>query len=395
MAAVTLKKGREDSLFRRHPWIFSGAVARVDGNPRSGQTVAVQAADGRILGYGAYSPHSQIMVRLWSFDAGEEVTEKWMYRRLECVIRHRISCLQNAGDDAGRLVFAESDGFPGFILDRYGEFLVCQFLSAGAESWKDNLVQFLTRMVPGAGIYERSDAKSRAKEGLPLRCGVLSGPPPPDFIRIKSGGDHFLVNVKQGHKTGFYLDQRDNRLRARHYMQAARVLDCFTYSGGFCIAALKGGADHVTAIDSSEAALELTSRNLALNQVDLSKVELLKNDVFAALRGYRDSNRRFDAVVLDPPKFAASRRDVERALRGYKDINLLACKILAPGGVLVTFSCSQHISPELLQKAVAFAALDAGRNVQILEWLQQASDHPTALNFPEANYLKGLICRVW
>ncbi len=392
---ITLKKGREDSLTRRHPWIFSGAIANVDGELQSGQTVAIRTSDGRICGHGAYSPHSQIALRIWTFSAQEEVSADWMRERLERVIHHRIKQQEKNANDCGRIVYAEADGLPGLIVDRYGDFLVCQFLSAGAEYWKGTFVSILEKAIPCSGIYERSDAKSRGKEGLPVRSGVLAGESPPDLIQVRTGEDHFLVDIRQGHKTGFYLDQRDNRLRVRPYMKAAQVLDCFTYSGGFAISALKGGAERVTCMDSSEAALDLTRRNISLNDIDLSRAELVRNDVFTALRGYRDSGRNFDVVVLDPPKFASSRRDVDRACRGYKDINMLACRLLAPGGILVTFSCSQHISLELFQKAVAFGALDAKRDVQILEWLHQASDHPMALNFPEGNYLKGLICKVW
>jgi 23S rRNA (cytosine1962-C5)-methyltransferase len=253
----------------------------------------------------------------------------------------------------------------------------------------------LNELIPCTGIYERSDISSRDKEGLPQRNGVLYGKPPPDLVEINNGRFSFLIDMKRGHKTGFYLDQRDNRRRLGKYVRGTDVLDCFAYTGGFTIAALKGGATHVTCIEDSAQALDLIRRNVALNNLDLSQAELERGDVFQILRRYRDARRKFDLVILDPPKFAASRADIRRAGSGYKDINLLACKLLKPAGILATFSCSQHISLDLFQKTVAYAALDADRDVQILEWLHQSRDHPITLNFPEGNYLKGLICRVW
>lgn len=395
MATITLKKDREDSLIRRHPWIFSGAIAKIDEKLQNGETVAIKASDGKPYGFGAYSSHSQIALRVWTFTSDEEVSEAFLRERIVRAVRYRSEQQTKYGNTCGRMIYAESDGLPGLIVDRYGDFIVSQFLSAGAEYWKDTFISLLKELIPCAGIYERSDTKSREKEGLPIQRGVLWGKAPPDLIEVSVCGDRFFVDIINGHKTGFYLDQKENRLRVREYMAGAQVLDCFTYTGGFAVSALKAGADHVTCIDSSATGLELTRRNMAVNQLDLSKTEFVKDDVFSALRYYRDSGRRFDIIVLDPPKFASSRREVERACRGYKDINLLACKLLSSGGVLITFSCSQHINSDLFQKAVAFAALDAGRDVQILEWLHQASDHPTALNFPEGNYLKGLICKVW
>jgi len=395
MASVILKRGREDSLVRRHPWVFSGAIARIDGSPTSGETVEVLTSDGVVCGRGAYSPRSEITVRIWTFDPDEQVDETFFRARLARAIGARQPPQNEWGMAARRLVYAESDGLPGLIVDRYADYVVCQFLAAGAEYWKTTIVALLQDLAPNKGLYERSDVAVRDKEGLPKRSGVLAGEAPPDLLEIQEGPHRFLVDVKAGHKTGFYLDQRDNRPRAAEYMREAEVLDGFAYTGGFSVAALSAGAAHATVLDSSAGALALARRNLDLNGIDPSRSHTEEADAFTLLRQYRDRNRRFDAIVLDPPKFAGSGRSVERACRGYKDINLLACKLLRSGGVLVTFSCSQHVSADLFQKTIAYAALDAGREVQIIHWLRQASDHPTALHFPEAEYLKGLICRVW
>ncbi|MGH2521640.1 MAG: class I SAM-dependent rRNA methyltransferase [Anaerolineales bacterium] len=403
MSSITLKLGREKSLLRRHPWVFSGAVAKVEGDPQPGETVVVCASDGAPLALGAYSPHSQIAVRIWSFDPAESVTPAFFRERLRLALDSRHPSLvmiwprsrpnHHSSLTAYRLVNAESDGLPGVIVDRYAEFLVCQFLTAGAEYWKREIVTLLADLLPFAGIYERSDVDVRAKEGLAPTTGVLAGSPPPDLVEIEEYACRFAVDVRRGHKTGFYLDQRENRALVAEFSEGREVLNCFAYSGGFGVWALKGGAAHVTNLDSSSAALELAQRNVELNGLNPAQVEHVVGDAFQVLRQYRDARRQFDLVILDPPKFAESRSQVERAARGYKDINLLAFKLLRPGGLLFTFSCSGLIEPELFQSVVAGAALDAGREAQIIQRLAQAPDHPVALNFPEGAYLKGLVCR--
>jgi 23S rRNA (cytosine1962-C5)-methyltransferase len=295
---------------------------------------------------------------------------------------------------AYRLVHAESDGLPGVILDRYGEFLVCQFLSAGAEYWKHTLVEQIAELIQAKGVYERSDVNVRQKENLSPAAGVLAGEQPPETVEIREGALRFLVDLRHGHKTGFYLDQRENRAALADYVQDKEVLNCFAYTGGFGISALKNGARKVVNIESSESAIDLARRNADLNALDAAKIEYVQDNVFGVLRGYRKTGRQFDLIILDPPKFADSRSALKRASRGYKDINLLAMQLLKPGGILFTFSCSGILSPELFQKIVADAALDANKNAQILEYLSQAPDHPIALNFPEGEYLKGLICKV-
>ena len=394
MPSVILKPRHEKALLRRHPWVFSGAIAKVDGLPQPGETVDILASDGAWCGRGAYSPRSQIRVRVWTFDPTDSISAGFFHARLRRAIQSRHPYLEGHGLRGCRLVNAESDGLPGLIVDCYGEFIVCQFLSAGAEYWKHTIVAQLEELLPNAGIYERSDADVRKKEGLPKCTGVLSGQEPPDLIEIQEGPYRFLVDVKHGHKTGFYLDQRDNRALMAEYAGGAEVLNCFAYTGGFAIAALKAGATSVTNIESSAPSLMLARHNVQLNGLDATNMQNIDADVFTHMRKCRDSGRQFDVVILDPPKFAESRSQVERASRGYKDLNLLAFKLLRPGGILFTFSCSGLVNQDLFQKIVAGAALDARRNAQIIRWLSQAPDHPSALNFPEGIYLKGLVCRV-
>jgi 23S rRNA (cytosine1962-C5)-methyltransferase len=394
MATAILKAGRERSLLRRHPWVFSGAIARLEEAPASGETVELHAADGRVLGRGAYSPRSQIAVRVWTFDPDEEVGSDLLRTRLARAIAARAALPTTWRSSAARLVNAESDGLPGLVVDRYDRFLVCQLLSAGPERLRAELVALLGELVPCDGIYERSDVEVRAKEGREPRAGLLVGEAPPELLEIEEGPCRYLVDLRAGHKTGFYLDQRESRARLAAYAPGREVLNAFAYTGSFGIVALAHGATRVTNVERSAAALELGRRNLALNGLAPNSVEEIEGDVFKQLRRFRDARREFDLVTLDPPKFAESRAQLERAARGYKDINLLAFKLLRPGGLLLTFSCSGLVVPELFQKIVADAALDAGREATILERLGLPADHPTALAFPEGSYLKGLVCRV-
>jgi 23S rRNA (cytosine1962-C5)-methyltransferase len=394
MGVIRLKKGREKSVMRRHPWIFSGAIATVEGTPQPGTTVDVVSFNDRWLARGAYSPRSQMRVRVWSFESQEHVTPQFFHQRLQQAINARQQMVDVYRVTAYRLVHAESDGLPGVVIDRYGDFLVCQFLTTGADCWKAVIVEQLRRLIAVEGIYERSDVDVRQKEGLPLTAGVLWGEEPPPLLEVKEGDVRFWVDAQHGHKTGFYLDQRENRAMLAEYVHQAEVLNCFAYTGGFGVVALKCGATHVTHIDSSADALEIAQKNAQLNNLDLARMTCIQDDVFHVLRRYRDKQRQFDCIVLDPPKFVESRKHLERACRGYKDINLLALQLLKPGGILFTFSCSGLMSSDLFQKVVADAALDARRDVQILRRLSQAADHPVSLNFPEGSYLKGLVCQV-
>jgi len=389
---VILKRGREKSLLRRHPWVFSGAVGRVKGSPEPGQTADVVASDGRFLGRGAYCPSSQIRVRIWAFDQ-QQITREFFARKLAAAIGRRQAQLAVA-EGACRLVHGESDGLPGLVIDRYGQYLVAQFLTAGTERWKQDIVAILAELVPCRGIFERSDAAVRAKEGLAPVKGVLWGREPPRRLIIEQAGIKILVDVHNGHKTGFYLDQAENRPLVAGYCRGKTVLNCFSYTGGFSLAALAAGAAHVTSIDSSKAVLDTAGRNLELNGFDPSRADFVNGNVFDVLRKYRDQGRRFDMVILDPPKFVESYNHLKKASRAYKDINLQAMRIISPEGMLATFSCSGLIEPALFQKIVFDASLDAGRQACIIRRFSQAEDHPVALNFPEGAYLKGLLCIV-
>jgi 23S rRNA (cytosine1962-C5)-methyltransferase len=399
MADLILKPGREKSLLRRHPWIFSGAIHHLEGEPASGETVDLLSFNGDFLARAAYSPRSQIRVRVWTFDPGELVNADYFRKRIRAAIAMRNSIIPSPlvplpqGEGVGvRVIYAESDGLPGLIVDRYGDVLVLQSLTAGSEFWKETIASVLLEETGLQTIYERSDADVRELEGLQPVVGILRGKDLQSPILITEHDLKFKVNLTGGHKTGFYLDQRRNRLRAREWSQGRDVLDCFCYTGGFTVNALAGGARSVVAVDSSAEALSLGRENLSLNGQQAESVEWCEGDVFQLLRRFRDEGRSFDMVILDPPKFAPTAAQAEKASRGYKDINLLAFKLLRPGGILVTFSCSGGIDAALFQKIVASAAQDAGVDAQIVEHLSQAPDHPVALNFPEGAYLKGLVC---
>ncbi len=391
MSTLILKPGREKSLLRRHPWIFSGAVDKVTGNPQPGETVEVRDAQGNWLGRAAYSPVSQIRARVWTFDPEETVDADFFRRKIQSALNRRNAAGLKQASDAIRLVHAESDGLPGLVVDRYGEILVLQLLTAGCEFWRETLADLLLEQTGATAIYERSDADVRALEGLSARTGLLRGSSIEPRITIIEYGLKFLVNIETGHKTGFYLDQRANRKRVGELAQGRDVLNCFCYTGGFSIYAAAGGAQSVLSVDTSSEALALGQENAQLNGMQTNNLDWLEADVFTALRKFRDQNRSWDLILLDPPKFAPTAAQAEKAARGYKDINRLAFKLLRPGGILVTFSCSGGIDAALFQKIVASAALDAGVEAQIVEYLTQGPDHPVSLHFPEGAYLKGLV----
>ena len=391
MPKLILKAGREKSLKRRHPWVFSGAVGKIEGDPKPGDTIEVRSADGEVLAIAAYSPHSQIRARAGSF-GDDEIDASFFTRRIEDAANARVALGVDVASNGMRLVHAEADGLPGVIADRYGETVVVQLLSTGADRWRDAIADALCGLPGVERVWERSDADARELEGLKPQSGLLRGKPLPRAPVIEEHGIRFKVEVDAGHKTGFYLDQRDNRLLLRKLAAGKNVLDCFCYTGGFTLNALKGGAASVTAIDSSGLALDAARANAALNS--LGDAQWLEADVFQTLRKLRDQGRRFDLIVLDPPKLAPTAAHAERASRAYKDINLFAFKLLEPGGHLMTYSCSGGVSPDLFQKIVAGAALDAKVDARVELWLHAAPDHPVALNFPESEYLTGLLCRV-
>jgi 23S rRNA (cytosine1962-C5)-methyltransferase len=392
MNEIILQAGKERSLFRRHPWIFEGSIAHIEGRIRPGDTVTIVADDGRRLARAAWSPKSQIRARVWTFDEGEAVDRDFFVRRVRSALSLR-SGLRLADDtDALRLIHGESDGLPGLIADRYGDVVVLQCLSAGVEHFLDVIVDVLAQETGCGALYERSDADVRKLEGLPERSGLLWGTLPSATLDIREYGHVFGVRVDTGHKTGFYLDQRANRHLVGRLCAQKDVLNCFCYTGGFSIHAAAAGARAIVSVDTSREALALARDNAARNGFDDGLFEWVEADVFALLRRFRNEGRRFDAVILDPPKFAPTPATAEKAARGYKDINLLAMGLLRQGGILATFSCSGGIDAELFSKIVAGAALDAGADMRTVARLSQGPDHPVSVHFPEGAYLKGLIC---
>lgn len=395
MATVTLHRGKEKPVLQRHPWVFSGAIASVQGYVGRGDAVDIAAADGEWLARGTWSSGSQIRVRLFTWDRDEAIDEALLSRQLARAIEARtLLAQQNAGSDSARLVFAESDGLPGLIVDRYADFLVVQFLTQGMAARADLIVALLAKLAQPRGIYERCDADMREKEGLTTSEGGRWGELPPEQLVIHQHSLSFYTSLQGGQKTGFFLDQAHNRRQVATYCVDKELLDCFCYTGGFTLAAAQAQPLSITAVDSSAAAIDTLRANLELNQV-ATPVATDVADVFQKLRQYRHEQRLFDLVILDPPKFAHAGGQIERATRGYKDINLIAMQLLRPGGVLATFSCSGLVSADLFQKVVFGAAIDARRDVQIIERLTQSPDHPVLLTFPEGEYLKGLVCRVW
>ncbi|WP_322814585.1 class I SAM-dependent rRNA methyltransferase [Chloroflexus sp.] len=400
MTTVIILPGRERPIVQRHPWVFSGAIAEVRGNPAPGDVVDVCAKDGSWLARGFWSSTSQLRVRLASWDATQSLDETWLRETIARAVAGREYWLQNPAI-ACRLVFSESDGLPGLIVDRYGCYLVIQLLTQAMAVRADQVIAALVDLLAPRGIYERSDAEVRAKEGLPPAVGLRWGETPPRLpVTLITALDQpvtkrrMFADLQTGQKTGIYLDQAINHLRVGAYCADTDTLDCFSYAGGFALAAALAGARQLTLVDASAEALGLAADNLRLNNLS-TPTTFVEGDVFQVLRRYRSDQRQFDVVILDPPKFVHQQAHLQRATRGYKDINLQALHLIRRGGILATFSCSGLVSADLFQKIIFGAAVDAGRDVQILERLTQAPDHPVLLSFPEAEYLKGLICRVW
>ena len=390
---VVLRAKKEKPVLNRHPWVFSGAIERVAGSPAAGDIVTVTDRSGQALAKGYINPKSQIVVRLLTWELDEPIDKAFWRRRLaEAVAGRELLGLDSEATTAYRLVNAESDGLPGLIVDRYGDYLVVQFLTLGVDCRRDDILDALEELVLPAGIYERDDVGVRAKEGLREQVGLLRGAAPPDQFEVRECGRRFLVDMKTGQKTGFYLDQRENRERVARFAGGRHVLNCFSYTGGFSIYAAAAGALSITNVDVSAEALALGDANMRLNGLQ-TPVENRAANVFEDLRKFRDEGRQFDLIILDPPKFATSKAQVQSATRGYKDINLLGMHLLRQNGLLATFSCSGLMDRDLFQKVLFGASVDAGRPVQIIETLSQAADHPVLLSFPESAYLKGAICR--
>ena len=390
VASVTLRKGRDHSVRRFHPWVFSGAIGAVEGDPPAGGLVSVRSSEGEILGLGQWSPVSQIRVRMLAFGAEPDFC---CFAAVEEAIEARRPLMEGGATNAVRLVNAEADGLPGVVVDKYGDWAVCQFHTAGAVVLKNEIVTALMDLLPLKGVYERSDADVLKHEGLGGAARRLVGEEPPELIEIFENGVKFLVDVRHGHKTGFYLDQRDNRAAVKSLAKGREVLNVFSYTGGFGTAALCGGAARAVNIDVSAPALTLARKNAELNGFAVDDGDFIEGNAFEVLRKFRDSRRDFDMIVLDPPKFAEGRGALQGAARGYKDINLLAMKLLRPGGLLATFSCSGAVTPEIFGKIVTDAAVDSGATFTVQRRLWQASDHAETLFFPEGLYLKGMILK--
>jgi len=394
MNNIILKKGREKSVANRHPWLFSGAIGKVEGKPEPGGIVRVCDSENRFMAYGYYNSKPQIQVRLLDWDENAVIDDAWWHNKIAYSIARRRKLAEDNSTDSYRLVFGESDGLPGLIVDKYADYLVLQSLTAGIDRVKQTIVDTLNDLIKPSGIYERSDADIRKIEGLNPNSGVLYGDKPPLPVVIIENGLKFNIDIIGGQKTGFYLDQRGNRLKTTGSASDLDILDCFCHTGAFSVYALSAKAKSVTMVDSSADCLELARQNIELNNLDIEKTSFVKGDVFEILRKYRDTNQRFDMIILDPPKFAKSKSHLKKALSGYKDINMLAMANLKPGGLLATFSCSGAVSSETLKTVLFWAAVDTGKQAQIIDEFHQGSDHPRLATFPEADYLGGFLCRI-
>ena len=394
MPAIILRCDRVKAMNRKHPWIFSKAIKKGVDNPLLGETIDILDPDGNWLARGSYSPHSQIRARVWTFDQEQQIDQAFFEGKIDRSIQIRDRIIKNGNLTGYRLFAAESDGLPGVTVDVFDNTIVIQLVSAGAEFQRDNLINALKSKFPTHNIYERSDADARGKEGIKKARGLIHGELPTELV-IEENGIKAYVDIEKGHKTGFYLDQRDNRQTLEGLVEGKKVLNCFSYTGTFGLYALRGGATHVTNVDMSQDALDIAKRNVELNGFDLSKVDFEKNDVFKLLRKYKEDGVKFDVIVMDPPKFAESKAQLTGACRGYKDINRIAMELLNPGGYLLTFSCSGLMESNLFQKVVADAALDANKDVVFVQKLNQAQDHIISSSYPEGYYLKGFVCQVF
>jgi 23S rRNA (cytosine1962-C5)-methyltransferase len=394
MVEVILKKGKEKAALQRHPWIFSGALEKVKGSPQNGDVVKVLAANADFLAYGYYNENSRVAVRLLEWDENQTIDKGWYQQRIQTAIAARRHVLKKGDTNTCRLVFSEADFLPGLIVDQYANFLALQILSAGIEQVKADIIDILRGELQPAGIFDKSDANARTHENLEVAQGLLWGENPPEFLEVKENGILYNINIAGGQKSGFYCDQRDNRLLLADYTEGKRVLDCFSYSGGFSLNSLKAGASHVTSVDSSALALETLQQNMALNGFEASRNTVFQSDVNKQLRLFKEEGKTFDVLILDPPKFAPSRSALDRAARAYKDLNRLGMALLESGGLLATFSCSGAVDIDTFKQIIAWAALDAGKEVQILKQFNQPEDHPVRISFPEGEYLKGLLLRV-
>ncbi len=394
MVDVILKKGKEKAALQRHPWIFSGALDKVKGSPVNGEVVRVLAADKEFLAYGYFNEKSRVAVRMMEWDESKFIDRDWYAAKINAAIAARAHVLRNGDTNTCRLVFSEADFLPGLIVDQYADFLSLQILSAGIEQAKAEIIDILRDALQPKGIFDKSDATARGHEDLEVANGLLWGEHPPEFLEVKENGILYHINIAGGQKSGFYCDQRDNRQILAAYTTGKTVLDCFSYSGGFSLNSFAAGAAHVTSVDSSALALETLQQNIDLNGFDKGRSTVLQSDVNKQLRALKEEGRKFDVIVLDPPKYAPSRSALDRAARAYKDLNRHGMGLLESGGLLATFSCSGAVDIETFKQIIAWAALDAGKEVQIVKQFHQPEDHPVRISFPEGEYLKGLLLRV-
>ncbi|MES2278423.1 MAG: class I SAM-dependent rRNA methyltransferase [Bacteroidota bacterium] len=395
MIDVILKKGKEKAVLHRHPWVFSGAIEKVKGKPANGDVVRLADAKGAFLAYGFYNDQSRVAVRLLEWDENTTINDEWYRARVVQAVESRAHLLADKNTDTCRLIFSEADYLPGLIVDKYAGYLSVQVLTSGMEQVMPVIIDELQKLLKPAGIFDKSDTSSRAHEGLGESFGVLAGSPPPEIVTVKENGIVYGINIAEGQKSGFYCDQRDNRRVLAGYVDGKSVLDCFCYTGGFTLNSLKQGAASVTSVDSSALAIETLNQNITLNKLDAAKHTAIKSDVNNQLRKFRDEEAKFDVIILDPPKYAPSRSALDRASRAYKDLNRLAMLLLNKGGLLATYSCSGAMNMETFKQVLAWAALDAGKQVQFIHQFCQPEDHPVRSSFPEGEYLKGLLCRVW
>lgn len=394
MYSVRLRKGKEKAVKQMHPWVFSGAIEHVKGKPENGDIVMVTDNKNDFLAFGFYNNASRVAIRLLEWNLETEINESWWRKKIRTAVKLRES-LHNEDTNTYRLIFSEADYLPGLIVDRYADFLSVQILTSGIERIKHILLDELQELLKPIGIFDRSDASARAHEGLEASSGgILMGIEPPEFVSVKENGIFYQVNIAEGQKSGFYCDQRDNRRMVAEYVKGKKVLDCFSYSGGFSLNAMKKGASHVISVDSSALALETLKRNMEINSFKDIPHQLIQSDVNKQLRAFRESNEKFDMIILDPPKYAPSRSALTKASRAYKDLNRTAMLLLNDGGLLATYSCSGAVDISLFKQILAWAALDAGKEVQFIQQFCQPADHPVRSSFPEGEYLKGLLCRI-
>lgn len=393
MVEIKLKKGKEKAVLQRHPWVFSGALEKVKGSPQNGDVVKVTSANNEFLAYGYYNDQSRVAVRLLEWDENQQIDEKWYETKIKQAIASRAH-LKTKHTNAYRLIFSEADFLPGLIVDQYADFLSVQILSSGIEKAKPIIISLLVKALAPKGIFDRSDATARTHEGITAENGLLWGEAPAAFIAVKENGITYHINIAEGQKSGFYCDQRDNRAILANYAEDKNVLDCFSYSGGFTLNAFALGAKSVTSVDSSALAIDTLQQNIDLNKFSKKEFTAIQSDVNKQLRAFKEEGKKFDVVILDPPKYAPSRSAVDRAARAYKDLNRLGLLLLESGGLLATFSCSGAVDIETFKQIIAWAALDAGKEVQVIRQFSQPEDHPVRLSFPEGEYLKGLLVRV-